>query len=258
MWRNVLNSVNVSCTLIMDQLRESRVGNLAGILEMITKSGNSPEQFLTQDPRGRKIPVYLKSLAPVLQEEHNLILRETQSLHDRIDHIKGIVTMQQTYGRVSGVLENILPEQLMEDALKMNVGELVLHEVSVQRKYQSVPLITVEKHKVLQILLNLIKNAKHACMEGCAGDKTITLRILNSGHDCLRMEISDNGVGISPENLIRIFQQGFTTRKAGHGFGLHSAALAAKELGGSLTARSKGIGSGATFTLELPLQPGDG
>ena len=72
---------------------------------------------------------------------------------------------------------------------------------------------------------------------------------------CGRVKISvmDNGVGIPCENLTRIFRFGFTTRKNGHGFGLHSGALAAHELGGALRAHSDGLGQGATFTLELPL-----
>ena len=58
---------------------------------------------------------------------------------------------------------------------------------------------------------------------------------------------------IPAASLGRIFTLGFTTRKDGHGFGLHSAALAAAEMGGSLVAESDGLGQGATFTLELPM-----
>jgi signal transduction histidine kinase len=71
----------------------------------------------------------------------------------------------------------------------------------------------------------------------------------------VKIWVSDNGIGILPENLTRIFNHGFTTRRNGHGFGLHSGALAAKELGGVLLAYSEGPGTGATFCLELPVQP---
>ena len=67
------------------------------------------------------------------------------------------------------------------------------------------------------------------------------------------MEVTDNGEGIPKENLTRIFQHGFTTKKTGHGFGLHSGSNAAREMGGSLNVRSDGTGTGATFILELPL-----
>ena len=253
---NVLNSVNVSCNLIMNQVRESRVTNIAKLADLMAESGNSLGRFLTEDPRGRQIPAYLISLSPVLKEEQQLILKETEALHQRIEHIKEIVTMQQTYGRVSGVLETIAPEQLMEDALKLNAGALTRHEITILRQYQEAPPITVDKHKVLQILLNLINNAKYACA-GMEKEKIITLQIFPFSPDRLSMRVSDNGMGILPENMTRIFQHGFSTRKAGHGFGLHSGAIAAKELGGRLTAHSDGPGLGATFTLELPFLSGD-
>ncbi|WP_020586002.1 ATP-binding protein [Desulfobacter curvatus] len=116
----------------------------------------------------------------------------------------------------------------------------------------------MDKHKVLQILLNLINNAIHACCEQHTDTepespkRTIFLHIFSSGKNRISFQVSDNGVGISKENLIKIFQHGFTTRKTGHGFGLHSGALAAKELDGRLNAQSEGIGCGATFVLELP------
>jgi signal transduction histidine kinase len=144
----------------------------------------------------------------------------------------------------------------MEDALKLNAGILTLHEVSVHRQYRPVPPISVDKHKVLQILLNLISNAKYAC-DKSEGEKNIILRVFSPDNGRVVMQVADNGMGILPENLIRIFQHGFTTRMDGHGFGLHSGALTARELGGSLTVHSDGPGTGATFSLELPCNPED-
>ena len=139
----------------------------------------------------------------------------------------------------------------MEDNLRMNEGTLNRHSVEVIREFEHVPPINVEKHKILQILVNLIRNAKHACQDSERADRQLTVRVTN-GAGRIRISVMDNGVGIPPENMIRIFNHGFTTRKDGHGFGLHSGALAAKELGGSLTAHSDGPGQGAMFTLELP------
>ncbi|MEN6331923.1 MAG: ATP-binding protein [Smithella sp.] len=254
---NVLNSVNVSCTLIMDQLRRSRVENIARVAELITQNKGGLARFFTEDSRGRQIPSYLVTLAPVLEQERQLILQETLSLRDRIEHIKEIVAMQQNYGRVSGVEETVLPERLMEDAVAFNAEALKRHKIMVNRRYESVPPITLDKHKVLQILLNLINNAKSACSEdGEVDEKHITLRVFSPSADRVRIQVEDNGMGIPPENLSRIFQHGFTTRKSGHGFGLHSGALAALELGGRLTAYSEGQGTGAIFTLDLPYQKG--
>lgn len=251
---NVLNSVNVSCTLLMEQLRESRMGNVSKVATLMTEPERGLPHFLTEDPRGRQIPEYLTSLAAALQEEHQFLFRETEALHNRIEHIMEIVTLQQSYGRVFGISDTIPAQQLMEDALKLNAEGLARYGIKVQREYQSIPPITVDKHKVVQILLNLIHNARFACKENDNDDKTITLRILSPEPDWVHMEVVDNGVGIHPENMTRIFQHGFTTRKSGHGFGLHSGALAARELGGRLNVYSDGPGCGAAFRLELPCQ----
>jgi signal transduction histidine kinase len=159
--------------------------------------------------------------------------------------------MQQSYATVGGVKEMIDVVNLAEDSLRMNEGALSRHRVEIIREFDRVPPMNVEKHKILQILVNLMRNAKYACDESAREDKKMTVRISNSD-GAVRISVIDNGVGIPPENLTRIFSHGFTTRKGGHGFGLHSGALAAKEMGGSLTAQSGGLGQGATFTLELP------
>jgi len=111
--------------------------------------------------------------------------------------------------------------------------------------------MNVERHKILQILINLLRNSKNACSESDRADKRLTVRVAN-GEGRIKISVLDNGLGIPPENLARIFNHGFTTRQDGHGFGLHSSALAAKEIGGSLTVQSDGPGQGAAFTLELP------
>jgi len=161
--------------------------------------------------------------------------------------------MQQGYARVSQALEPLAAAELLEDALRMNRASLDRHRVRVERDFQDVPPVIVDKHKVLQILINLIRNAKYALDEGGSPEKCLKLRIYMNGSARVKIIVSDNGVGISHENLNRIFQHGFTTRRDGHGFGLHSGAIAAKELGGELMVQSDGPGQGATFTLELPV-----
>lgn len=253
---NVLNSVNVSCTLLGEQLRDSRIDRLSKVAELIANPEGGLVRFLSEDPRGRQIPEYIAALAEVLAEEHREMQNETETLKNRIEHIKEIVAMQQSYSRVSGVWETLFAHQLMEDALKLNAEALTRHRVSIKRQYESPEPITVDKHTVMQILLNLINNAKYACADSDREEKTITLRILQDSPGRIRMQVADNGVGISRDDVTRIFRHGFTTKKSGHGFGLHSGALAARKLGGSLSVQSNGPGHGATFTLELPCRPG--
>jgi signal transduction histidine kinase len=160
--------------------------------------------------------------------------------------------MQQSYARRSGVTDVVDIRTLVEDSLRMNEGAFSRHGVTLVRDFQAVPMITVDKHKVLQILVNVIRNAKYACDESTSAEKRVTVRVW-AADATMQVAVIDTGVGIPPENLERIFSHGFTTRKDGHGFGLHSCALAATDLGGTLQGESAGPGRGATFTLTLPL-----
>jgi signal transduction histidine kinase len=149
-------------------------------------------------------------------------------------------------------METLNVTELVEDALRMSSSALARHDIQVVKDFGEPVAILVEKHKVLQILVNPVRNAKHACADSGHQEKRLTIRVSN-GDDRIRIAVKDNGVGIPRENLTRIFAHGFTTKKDGHGFGLHSGVLAAKEMGGSLGLHSNGVGQGATFTLELPL-----
>jgi signal transduction histidine kinase len=200
------------------------------------------------------VPGFLGQLAEKLDSEQAAVLEELSALRSNVEHVKEIISMQQSYARVAGVFENIQLADLLEDTLRMNAGAFARHDVKVVRDYSVLPPVQTDKHKVLQILVNLVRNAKYACDDSSRSDKQVTL-CATTGEGRVRIAVIDNGVGIPPENLTRIFNHGFTTRKDGHGFGLHSGALAAKELGGSLTVRSEGPGLGAVFTLELPCQP---
>ncbi len=248
---NVLNSVNVSATLVSDLVRRSKAPNVGKLRDLLHQHRHDLAAFLSSDPKGSMIPSYLGTLADALAKEQSTILKELEDLHKNISHIKDIVAMQQNYAKTSGVVETVSVPDLVEDALRMNAGSLARHDVDIVREYDGRPVITVEKNKVLQILVNLIRNAKYACDEAGRVDKVLVVRI-RTGESGVAVSVIDNGVGISPENLTRIFAHGFTTRRHGHGFGLHSGAIAAKELGGSLGCHSDGPGKGATFTLTLP------
>ena len=256
---NVLNSVNVSAMLIVDRLSKSRIAHLANVSVLLRENAADLGQFLTSDPRGRKLPAFIVSLAERLGVEQTELLRELEGLTKNVAHIKEIVSVQQSYAKVSGVIESLAATDLVEDALEMNGAAFERHAVEVIREFSDVPPVRVDKHKVLQILINVIRNAKYAVSESSRRDKRITVRIGVNGSRRVNIAVADNGIGIARENLARIFAHGFTTKKDGHGFGLHSAALAATETGGSLSAHSDGPGHGATFTLELPMdEPGGG
>ena len=252
---NVLNSVNVSSTIVAQRLRESKVSGVSKLSSLFQEHRDDIESFLLRDERGRQVPAYLEQLAQHLEQEQAEVRKEFDSLARNIDHIKEIVSMQQNYAVIAGVVESVSLADLVEDAIKIHAGALLRHSVTVLREFAPVPAILVDKHKVLQILVNLFSNAKYACEAGSNDLKQITARILARDGGRVQIQIADNGIGIAPENVTRIFSQGFTTRKGGHGFGLHSGVRTASELGGVLIVQSEGINQGATFILELPPRP---
>jgi C4-dicarboxylate-specific signal transduction histidine kinase len=216
------------------------------------KNGDLAE-FLTTDPKGKLLPNYLATVADQMAGERTKLVEKMDSLGKHVEHIKEIVAMQQSYAKVSGVYETLSVAGLVEDALRMNAAAFDRHGVTIVREIdQNTPSVCVDRHKVLQILVNVLRNAKYAMDEQDSPVKRLVVRVGTAVPDRVKIIVVDNGIGIPAENLTKIFHHGFTTRETGHGFGLHSGANAAKEMGGKLTAHSEGAGKGAEFTLELP------
>jgi C4-dicarboxylate-specific signal transduction histidine kinase len=248
---NVLNSINVSLTLVRQQVKDSEVASLIRVAGLLEEHQADLAAYLTVDAKGKRIPGFILQLARHLQGDCALMTEELEQCSRNVSHIKEIVAVQQSYARISGVLEDVAAEQLLEDALQITRHSLEERKIHIMRDFEPAPNLMVDKHKALQILINLIRNARSAFEISPPARKELTVSI-RRGADSVKLAVADNGIGISPENLTRIFAHGFTTRKDGHGFGLHSGANAAREMGGVLRAASAGPGLGATFTLELP------
>jgi PAS domain S-box-containing protein len=252
---NVLNSINVSTTLITGKVTNSEVANLEKVARIINEHIDEIGTFLTEHPQGKHIPVYLTEVSKCLQAEQTDIISKLQVLTGNVQHIKDIISMQQAYAKVSGVEVQVSLSRLMEDAIRINSAGLQRHGTRLIREFEELPDVEIDKQKVLQILVNLISNAKYALSDSKKRERLVTIRIYKHSEDHLRIEVADNGVGIPQENLTKIFSHGFTTKEGGHGFGLHGSALAASQMGGSLRVHSDGVEQGATFTLELPFKP---
>ncbi len=250
---NVLNSVNVSAELVSSQMRTSKAQGLGKVAKMMNEHVHDLSDFLTKDHKGKMLPDYLLKLAKVVAQEQQGIIEELGQLTKGIDHIKTIVAAQQSYAVAVSIVETVPVAELIDDALRMSAGLLARQEVTVVKDIADLPLLPLDRHRMLLILVNLINNAKQALDGVIDRSRCVTFSASLADGAVLRITVADNGNGIAPEHLARIFSHGFTTRKDGHGFGLHSCALAAQEMGGSLTVHSEGGGQGATFILDIPL-----
>jgi PAS domain S-box-containing protein len=248
---NVLNSVNVSATLITEQIKRSQLAGLRDLSALINAQSAHLSEFIETDPRGKQLPAFLAMLADYWESEQQSALTELDNLNRNIQHVKDIIATQQSLTGTSGFEEPVKLAHVIENALKIASASLEHNSISIKREYEDLPSTLVDKSKLLQILINLLQNAKDAIAARPPGLKTITIKTVRK-QNVFRVLIKDNGVGIQPGDLTRIFSFGFTTKATGHGIGLHYSALSAKGMGGSLTAFSAGSGEGATFALEIP------
>jgi PAS domain S-box-containing protein len=251
---NVLNSVNVASSCVTDSLKRSKSASLSKLVALMREHEADLGHFLAHDPKGKQMLSYLEQLGEHLAGEHTAVLQELVDLQKNVEHMKDLVTRQLGLSRTAAACEAIEAGDLFDDALKINQSSIDRHQIEVVREYGEVPPFATDKNQVLQILVNFVRNAVQASAASEPHPKRIVVRITpEMGR--VRFSVIDNGVGIAAENLGRIFMHGFTTKKDGHGFGLHSCMLMVRELGGSLAVQSEGPGKGATFTLDLPLHP---
>jgi signal transduction histidine kinase len=258
---NVLNSVNVSVGVIAGRLRDAQSRKLARVVELMDAHAADLGHFLTSDQRGQRLPEYLGRLAQSMEAEREGVMTELDGLVRSVDHIKDIVAAQQTHAGAACVTEPADIRTLLDDALRISAAALVRHQVTVVKAFAPIPPLRLDKQRLLQIAVNLINNAKQALSGVHDRPRTLTVSTeLAGGDDGWRLVVcvADTGEGIAAENMARIFSHGFTTRRDGHGFGLHSSVLAAEEMGGTLRAHSDGPDLGAIFTLELPVAVAEG
>ena len=250
---NVLNSVNVSARVV-DQLLEGQLDDSLLRVTAMLRGEKNLATFFSQDPRGKLLPQYIEKLAERNGSEIRKAREELLALMTHLEHIMAIVATQQENARISGLHEVVAIPDLMDNALLLYSKSLTKHRIEIVRDYQDHSRQLVERQKVMQVLLNLIKNAKEAINEGPGEHRVLTLGVHREDR-FIALSVTDSGKGIAAENLTKIFHHGFTTRSSGHGFGLHSCANLAAEMGGELRVSSEGAGMGARFTIRLPYRP---
>lgn len=251
---NVLNSVTISTTCLAESQKNSRIPQLDRLVELLNKNKDNLGQYLTEDPRGKLFPAYLEKLAGLLNKQRAKDTEEIKKLSQHLSHAIEVIRAQQAQANVKAVLEPVTPSELMDQAEKVNATDIKKCKIAVEHKYEPIPVLLIDKHKVLQILINLVKNAGQSIAARGNENGCITLEVRRNRDGSTAFQVTDNGVGISGEHLSRVFSYGFTTKPDGNGYGLHNAANSATEMGGNLTVQSEGMNRGASFLLSLPLE----
>ncbi|MGD9850560.1 MAG: sensor histidine kinase [Nitrospirales bacterium] len=257
---NVLNSVNVAGKVLEDLASQSSVMLIYRMSNLLKEHDEDWMTFLSEDPKGKKIIPFLKKIGEPLVEERQTLLKEIQGLQRHLSHVRHIILSHQAMARGHGWVEPVAIEELLEQAIELSFEPGDFGWVTIRREFSQVPRVLVDKHQVLQILVNLFRNAKQAMQQFPQPMHTFTLstrRQVDAPYRQVEVIIQDTGVGIAPEHVNRMFMRGFTTKKEGNGIGLHSSVRTLEKLGGSLSVYSAGTGLGATFTIALPIAEED-
>ncbi|HSF10082.1 MAG TPA: PAS domain S-box protein [Nitrospirales bacterium] len=249
---NVLNSINVSIGVITDLLRNSMVGDVGRISQLLDKHREDLGTYLSQNPKGKQVPHYLGKLSGQLKEEQRVALLELERLRENVGHAQQCVAAQQDLAKPNGMTEQVCVAEVVAEALAVNQKMLEETNVAVIQEFQEVPQLIVDKHQLLQILVDVIRNACQAMESAAQRHLVVRIKLIIGPPDSLCLEVQDTGSGIPPDDITKIFGQGYSTKYGGRGLSLHHGALMAKNMGGALRAQSDGMGQGATFFLDLP------
>lgn len=241
---NVLNSVSVSTQVLADRLDVLSGQQLRRVTQMLRDRGDSTG--------GDTVIEYLDKLAVQMDEKADSARSEVGELRNHVSHISSVIQGQQAAAQGGGVEEICSARDLLAEAVRLNSGSFAKHGITVSTQADEDVQICTDRHQVLQILVNVIKNAKEAMVDTHSPDRHIELSLCATPSD-VYIGVTDTGCGLAPEAQREIFQQGFTTKQSGSGIGLHSAANSAKRLGGDLSVTSEGPGLGARFTLRVPI-----
>lgn len=249
---NLLNSVNISAELAYEKVVRSELSNLQKLAEILKQHSNNLADYLVNDQGGKHIPEYLYEAVNHTVQQKNEILDNLTSLIKNIEHVKTVVNSQRLYTK-DDPKDLVYLRDLIENAIEINSAGLEYYKIEVVREFADLGKILIDKQRVLQILVSLIDNAQQALAESQNRPRLLMIRTSKASADAVKIEISDNGIGIKSEDLNKIFSSGFTTKPTGHGFGLHSCKMAVDDMRGKISVQSLGSNRGATFTIELPL-----
>ncbi len=255
---NVITTVSARLSMLYKEENYFKIDKIERILNLIKEKKGNLDEFLTKNPKGEKFIQYFENYVEFMKTKIDELNKHLEYLLGRLTIITEILNTQQRYAGFN-VIENVNVKQLIQDAVNIFIDKLDRLGIQLVEEYdQSVDNITVERIKLHQVLVNLVKNAIEAIQMGNNEEKIIKIRTEKIDDDKIKIEIADTGCGISKENLKKLFSWGFTTKnnfkkQAGHGFGLHSCANAINSMNGTLSAESEGEGKGAKFIIIIPI-----
>lgn len=251
---NAVNSVNCSASQLEERLKGSKITGLRRSADLLRDQSDTQNlnNFFTSDSRGPKLVQYLIDLTAVMEQERTENQEEVSRLRETARHISDIIAAQQSYANRSDFRHEVNLNQVVNELLTINQELIRALEVQVELDVPELPELMLNKSKLTQVLVNLIRNSIQAMQAQPSDNRKLKLACQVVNENDLEIEVTDSGIGFDQEIQSKLFTHGFTTKSTGNGLGLHYCANAIREIGGHIAAQSPGPGLGATFRIRIP------
>lgn len=228
-------------------LAQSRQAAMGEMISMIAHQWRQPITVIAMISNNILLEAELNMIEiNKLKENANKILKQTVHLSNTIDDFRNFFSPNK-------LKELVNITDIIEDNLKIIGKSLENNNISVEKEYLSTTPTFIYSRELLQVVINIFKNAKEALIENSIADATIFVKTKEDEND-IYISICDNGKGIPKDIINRIFEPYFTTKdeKNGTGLGLYmSKTIVEKHLYGSIIAKNVENG-GACFLIQIP------
>ncbi|MFN8670697.1 MAG: ATP-binding protein [Candidatus Sericytochromatia bacterium] len=248
---NILNSLNISNQLIYETLNKSKISGLIKANQILKENINNMENFIKNNDKSKKLFDYYLNIGNSMDKEIFVLKKENKIMEDKITLIKNVITTQQQHAKNPFQFEKTSLNNVVEDALSILITSINKNNIKIFKHYNNVPEIKIQKTKLLNVIINLVKNSIEALENNDINNREINISIDSTKNNLLLISVFDNGEGIEKENIDKIFTHGFTTKEKGFGFGLHTSANSMTEMEGKIEVESEGKNKGAKFTIYL-------
>jgi C4-dicarboxylate-specific signal transduction histidine kinase len=206
------------------------------------------EDSATSEEKRQLVPAYLRKLDAAADARRERVRGELVRIREAADHVVSIVHAQQEISTSRGLVERVTVGSLLDQSHLLLSASLLRHEIVFSTAGNVEAVVTLDRHRAVQIITNLVANARDA-LRDARGERSILVNV-NADSETISVDVVDTGPGMEADVAARVFEHGYTTKADGHGFGLHASALAAVEMGGELHILP--TEAGAHFQLRVP------
>jgi PAS domain S-box-containing protein len=251
---NIGNAVT-PLNVLMEKIKSGELASITRYLQKCHEDLKSHTadlaQYLSDGHRGRQVFEYMGELIASLGDHDKKQFDMLEKMESALSYISQILTLQQFYASGSQeIKEKVDINDLFEDAIQLQTGTLEKREISIKRNYtQSLPKLLIDKNRLMQVIVNLIKNSCEAIELQHTGPRQKAIEITTfTQNGRLGFDIADNGIGIDPGDIDTIFDLG-QSKKGSSGFGLYYCKMFIENSNGELIFSSRGIGKGASVKI---------